>query len=92
MCKKDQELHNTMSIKISCLVFGISLFLLLQIQNISAIADDEFYCQSMEGKYKYACKRCIYKEDCDYEKEPLLKLKSCHCSNLELVNSKGGAY
>ena len=80
-----------MSIKRSVsLVFGI-LFLFLLIKNILAVDEDEFYCQSKAGKYKYACKRCKNKTDCDYETYPLSKFKSCHCSNLELqVNDKGG--
>ena len=78
-----------MSTKSVYLVFGKLLFLLLIIQNILAVDEDEFYCKSKAGKYKFACKRCINNEDCDYNNETLSKFKSCHCSNLELVNSKG---
>ena len=60
--------------------------------NILAIKDDEFYCQSKEGKYDYACKRCINDEDCDYDYGKLSKFKTCQCSNLELVNKEGGMY
>ena len=67
------------------------LYLLLIVNsNILAIKDDEFYCQSKEGKYEYACKRCINDEDCDYDYGKLSKFKSCQCSNLELVNKEGG--
>jgi len=64
------------------------LFLLLLIQNILAVDEDEFYCKSKAGKYKSACKRCINNTDCDYDNETLSKFKSCHCSNLELVNGQ----
>ena len=85
-----------MSTKSVYLVFGKLLFLSLLIQNILAVDEDEFYCKSKAGKYKFACKRCINNEDCDYNNETLSKFKSCHCSNLELVKikdpGKGGLY
>ena len=84
--------RHTMPTKSVCLVFGKLLFLLLLIQNIFAVDEDEFYCKSKAGKYKFACKRCINNEDCDYNNETLSKFKSCYCSNLELVNSTGGLY
>ena len=71
---------------------GISYLLPIVNSNILAIKDDEFYCQSKEGKYEYACKRCINDEDCDYDNGKLSKFKSCQCSNLELVNKEGGMY
>ena len=76
------------------LILHVGILYLLPIvnSNILAIKDDEFYCQSKEGKYEYACKRCINDEDCDYDNGKLSKFKSCQCSNLELVNKEGGTY
>ena len=81
-----------MSIKSACLVFGMMLLCNFVFQSTLAVDEDEFYCKSKEGKYKFACKRCINNEDCDYNNETLSKFKSCYCSNLELVNSTGGLY
>ena len=79
-----------MSTKSVYLVFGKLLFLLLLIQNILAVDEDEFYCKSKSSNlYKSACKRCINDADCDYENK-LNRFKTCHCSNLELLNNDGG--
>ena len=59
-------------------------------QSTLAVDEDEFYCKSKSSnQYKSACKRCLNDADCDYEKE-LNTFKSCHCSNLELLNDDGG--
>ena len=81
-----------MLIKSVCLLSGIIFQSTFLFQNILAVEEDEFYCRSeSDNLYKSACKRCINDEDCDYEYE-LSNFKSCHCSDLELLNNDGGKH